>query len=165
MGEPYSDRRYDQKDFDASSSDLFSESSSRERDHTPAEYSGSEEAVSVLLTLPRMGRLYVVMLRSARVTYHNNVWQPCFFGPQLPCLLNYRCKSPDLVPYWRLASSSKETTPSAAYFATTSFCYMPPLFSGLSAVHAWQSSQSSYRQGRQTRCSWHTAQVRFLFEF
>ena len=46
MGEPYSDRRYDQKDFDASSSDLFSESSSRDRDHTPAEYSGSEEAVS-----------------------------------------------------------------------------------------------------------------------
>ncbi|DBA93998.1 hypothetical protein WJX77_002685 [Trebouxia sp. C0004] len=46
MGEPYSDRRYDQKDFDASSSDLFSESSSRERDHTPAEYSGSEEADS-----------------------------------------------------------------------------------------------------------------------
>ena len=68
MGEPYSDRRYDQKDFDASSSDLFSESSSRERDHTPAEYSGSEEAVSVLLTLPRMGHLYAVMLRSARVT-------------------------------------------------------------------------------------------------
>lgn len=48
MGEPYTDRRYDQKDFDASSSDLFSESSSRERDHTPAEYSGSEEAVSVM---------------------------------------------------------------------------------------------------------------------
>ena len=42
MGEPYSDRHYDQKDYDASSSDLFSESSSRERDHTPAEYSGSE---------------------------------------------------------------------------------------------------------------------------
>ena len=49
MGEPYSDRRYDQKDFDASSSDLFSESSSRERDHTPAEYSGSEEAVCSML--------------------------------------------------------------------------------------------------------------------
>ena len=49
MGEPYSDRRYDQKDFDASSSDVFSESSSRERDHTPAEYSGSEEAVCLLL--------------------------------------------------------------------------------------------------------------------
>ena len=49
MGEPYSDRRYDQKDFDASSSDVFSESSSRERDHTPAEYSGSEEAVCLQL--------------------------------------------------------------------------------------------------------------------
>lgn len=48
MGEPYSVRPYDQKDFDASSSDVFSESSSRERDHTPAEYSGSEGAVSCL---------------------------------------------------------------------------------------------------------------------
>ena len=82
MGEPYSDRRYDQKDFDASSSDLFSESSSRERDHTPAEYSGSEEAVCVLLTLPRMGRLYVVMFRSARVTTYGT---PC--SSDLYCLI------------------------------------------------------------------------------
>ena len=52
MGEPYSDRRYDQKDFDASSSDLFSESDSRERDHTPAEYSGSEEAVRSAVNVP-----------------------------------------------------------------------------------------------------------------
>ena len=64
--------------------------------------------------------------------------------------------------YWHLANFSTEPTPSAAYFATTSFCYLPPLLSGLSAVHAWQSSQPSYRQGRQTGCPWHTAQVRIF---
>lgn len=70
MGEPYSDRRYDQKDFDASSSDLFSESSSsRERDHTPAEYSGSEEAVRLALTWRSLLLLWpFATFRSAGVT-------------------------------------------------------------------------------------------------
>lgn len=69
MGEPYSDRRYDQKDFDASSSDLFSESSSREREHAPAEYSGSEEAVCYMLRQRTLLLgLLCVMLRSAGVT-------------------------------------------------------------------------------------------------